>query len=193
MMKNLRISALVMLVMSLVAASCNTINNTEKGYVAGTVGGTVIGAASQRAAIESEASSISVTEPEQVSYYDDATGLYYTKMNRDDAILFDSRSCELNGYACKEILRIAAELRNIPFAGIMIYGSTDDAESRDYSVELSQERAEVVRDYFTALGFNANLLNVVALGSRYPVADNSTLEGRAKNRCVEVYIVNEKQ
>ncbi len=127
--------------------------------------------------------------PAPTEYFDEATGLHYTKVSLDDAILFDSRSCDLNGRACKELLRIAVELREVPFAGIVIYGSADDTESRDYAVELSRERAEVVRDYFVALGFSEELLSVVGLGCDYPVADNSTLEGRARNRCVEVYIV----
>ncbi|MGN1245442.1 MAG: OmpA family protein [Muribaculaceae bacterium] len=171
------------------------------GMAVGGVTGAAIGAnedakQAQKAAKaqkRAQAAASSTDEGENTSYYDSATGLYYTKVSRDNQILFNSRSCDLNGRACKEIIRIAAELHDTPFAGIMIYGSTDDTESRDYSMELSEERAETVRDYFVQIGFDPNLLNTVGLGSQYPVADNSTLDGRARNRCVEVYIINSKQ
>lgn len=164
------------------------------GMAVGGVAGAAVGAnedakQARRAVAQSAASAGSETD-DGVSYYDESTGLYYTKVSRDNCILFDSRSCELSGRSCRELLRIAAELRDVPFSEIMIYGSTDDTESRDYSMELSVERAETVRDYFVVLGFDARLLTTVGLSSKYPVADNSTLDGRAQNRCVEVYIVN---
>lgn len=161
------------------------------GMMVGCVAGASAGAekdekeakAAQRAAVAELAN-------DDNTYFDDSTGLYYTKVSEDNSILFDSRSCELNGAACKQILKITALLNKTPFAGIVVYGSTDDTESRDYSMELSQERADVVAEYFQAIGFNAKLISAVGLGSAYPIADNSTLDGRAKNRCVEVYIIN---
>lgn len=165
------------------------------GMAVGGVAGAAIGANEDEKAYKRQQASmaqVKVADEEDEKtqeYFDEATGMYYTKVSQDHAILFDSRSCDLNGRACKELLRIAAALSDVPFSGIMIYGSTDDTESRDYAMELSRERAEVVRDYLVALGFHEELLTVVGLGSDYPVADNSTLDGRAKNRCVEVYIV----
>lgn len=162
------------------------------GMAVGGVAGAAIGA-EQDAKIEREsrrATATVRTSDDDNTYYDDSTGLYYTKVSEDDSILFGPRSCDLNGAACRQILRISAILNDLPFSGIVIYGSTDDTESRDYSMELSQERADVVAEYFQALGFRASLISAIGLGSEYPVADNSTLDGRAKNRCVEVYIIN---
>ena len=168
------------------------------GMAIGGIAGAAIGAnedakQAQKASKAKASAKAANSSTDYETYYDNSTGLYYTKVSRDDAILFNPRSCDLNGSSCKEILRIAAELRDIPFAGIMLYGSTDDTESRDYSMELSEDRAEVVRDYFLQLGFDYKLVTAVGLGSQYPIADNSTLSGRASNRCVEVYIINAKQ
>lgn len=124
------------------------------------------------------------------SYYDKDTGLIYTKISDGNSILFDSRSSNLNRNAYKEIHSIISKLRQTQYAGIVIYGSTDDTESRDYAYELSNDRANAVADALVESGVNGGQISVVGLGNDYPVADNGTYDGRAKNRCVEVYIIN---
>lgn len=161
------------------------------GMAVGGVAGAAVGA-EQDAKEAAVAQSPYMDNHTSDTYYDKDTGLIYRKVSEEDALLFQSRSSKLTSQSRKEILVIAAALRDIPFSGIVIYGSADDTESRDYSYELSYERACAVADYFVGLGFNERLISVVGLGNEFPVADNSTIEGRARNRCVEVYIVNAK-
>lgn len=164
------------------------------GMAVGGVTGAAIGAEQdEKAYKESTSQSYQENTNEGSSnYYDKNTGLTYTKVSEDNSILFASRSSMLNDKSCTEIIRIFANLRGKSFTGIVIYGSTDDMESRDYSEELSRERAEVVASYLIDLGVNRDIISIVGLGKGYPVADNSTLSGRAKNRCVDVYVVTRK-
>ena len=56
-------------------------------------------------------------------------------------------------------------------------------------MKLSLKRAESVRDYMVGLGIDPKKLEVKGEGEAKPLADNSTAEGRAKNRRVEVDII----
>ncbi|MGE5347423.1 MAG: OmpA family protein [Acidithiobacillales bacterium] len=69
-----------------------------------------------------------------------------------------------------------------------ITGYTDNIGTEAYNKKLSLKRAEAVRDYLVSLGVDAGKLEVSGEGMSNPVADNSTAEGRAKNRRVEVEV-----
>lgn len=72
---------------------------------------------------------------------------------------------------------------------IKITGHTDNVGSPDYNMKLSLRRAEAVRDYLVSIGVDPGKLEVKGEGMTKPVADNSTQEGRAKNRRVEVEVI----
>jgi len=69
---------------------------------------------------------------------------------------------------------------------IIITGHTDNKGAPDYNMKLSLQRAESVRDYLVSTGVDPKKLEVRGEGETKPIADNSTDEGRAKNRRVEV-------
>lgn len=72
-----------------------------------------------------------------------------------------------------------------------IKGHTDGVGSDTYNDQLSQRRAEAVRRYLTThFSVEADRLDAVGLGKHQPIADNSTGEGRSKNRRVEVVNVS---
>ncbi|EMR13152.1 outer membrane protein A precursor [Methylophaga lonarensis MPL] len=72
---------------------------------------------------------------------------------------------------------------------VRVEGHTDSVGSADYNLRLSQQRAESVVDYLVSQGITRHRLIPVGMGEGYPVADNTTAEGRALNRRVE-FIVN---
>ncbi|MEO0183664.1 MAG: OmpA family protein, partial [candidate division WOR-3 bacterium] len=81
-----------------------------------------------------------------------------------------------------------------PEIEVEIQGHTDDIGADAYNLKLSQKRAEAVRDYL----INKHMIEPVRLipvgyGERRPIADNSTEEGRRKNRRVEFLILHEKE
>jgi outer membrane protein OmpA-like peptidoglycan-associated protein len=71
----------------------------------------------------------------------------------------------------------------------IITGYTDNVGKSDYNLTLSLQRAEAVRDYLISLGADPNKFQVSGAGETNPIADNSTEEGRAKNRRVEVEVI----
>ena len=72
---------------------------------------------------------------------------------------------------------------------VIIAGYTDNVGAPDYNSTLSLHRAEAVRDYLISLGADPNKFQVSGSGEAKPIADNSTEEGRAKNRRVEVLVI----
>ena len=73
---------------------------------------------------------------------------------------------------------------------VTIVGHTDYIASNEYNMGLSTRRAEAVKAKLIELGLDpSRIVETVARGEEEPVADNSTTEGRAKNRRVEFKLV----
>ena len=72
---------------------------------------------------------------------------------------------------------------------VLIIGHTDSTGPADYNMELSLARAESVKNYMVHKGIPAYRITTRGKGEMEPVADNSTPEGRAMNRRVEIYLV----
>jgi OOP family OmpA-OmpF porin len=72
---------------------------------------------------------------------------------------------------------------------VTITGYTDNVGKADFNSKLSLQRAEAVRDCLISLGADPQKFQVSGAGETNPIADNSTEEGRAKNRRVEVAVI----
>ncbi len=123
-----------------------------------------------------------------VWFHDDEQGLTFVKVSGDNSILFKPRSADIDSDAMLELIYIGTLLDDKPFSEMIIYGSTDNTESRDYSKELSEERAETVAEFFESMGYNPDIIQAIGLGDTDPAADNSTIEGRTMNRYVDVFV-----
>ena len=77
-------------------------------------------------------------------------------------------------------------------AGITIYGHTDNTGSRTVNERISKERAEAVANFLVGEGISRSRIKTEGLAFDQPIADNSTAEGRALNRRVEIYITANK-
>lgn len=71
-------------------------------------------------------------------------------------------------------------------------GHTDSVGPEEYNQRLSVRRAESVKAHLVGQGIEANRIYTEGKGESQPVADNSTKEGRAKNRRVEIEVVGTK-
>ena len=84
--------------------------------------------------------------------------------------------------------KFAESLRNNPDTDVRIVGHTDSTGSDAINNPLSKDRADAVRDYLVAQGVPATRISTVGRGEHQPIADNTTAEGRAKNRRVEIFL-----
>ena len=89
--------------------------------------------------------------------------------------------------------KLAGVFIEYPDTNILVVGHTDSTGDDNYNMELSKNRAYAVTNYLTGKGLNSTRFTTNWFGETQPMHDNSTAEGRAKNRRVNVAILpNEK-
>jgi len=71
-----------------------------------------------------------------------------------------------------------------------IRGYTDNVGSEETNLKLSLARVNTILNYLVSQGINQFNLNVQGFGESMPIASNDTVEGRAKNRRVEIKILD---
>ena len=195
---------------ALVLAGCN---NTQKGAAIGAGGGAVLGAivgklagntavgAAVGAAVGTGAGAIigkkmdkakaqaEAVKNAQVQQVTDINGLPALKVTFDSGILFTTNKAELNAAAKTSLTEFSKVVKENSDMDIAIIGHTDNTGSDAINNPLSENRAKSVSTYLKNSGVNASQIKTVeGQGSKNPVADNSTAEGRTQNRRVEVYI-----
>jgi len=103
-------------------------------------------------------------------------------------ISFDTGKADIKPQMQPLLNKFAQGLNDNPAATVRIVGYTDSTGSDAINNPLSVNRAASTRDYLAARGVNPNRVSIDGRGSRDPIADNTTSEGRAKNRRVEVFV-----
>ncbi|MBW6521567.1 MAG: TolC family outer membrane protein [Desulfoarculaceae bacterium] len=98
---------------------------------------------------------------------------------------FPFDSVEIRPEYKAEIARMTDFLRQHPELKLTIGGHTDNIGTALYNQKLSQGRAEAVARRLVEHGVESERLNTVGFGLTRPIADNTTLEGRSRNRRVE--------
>jgi peptidoglycan-binding protein ArfA len=98
-----------------------------------------------------------------------------------------------NGYALtpaaeQTLNEVADKLKACPGASVTVNGYTDNTGSDAVNSPLSTNRADAVADYLIARGVSRDRLTAKGLGAADPIADNSSPDGQAKNRRVEIVV-----
>jgi outer membrane protein OmpA-like peptidoglycan-associated protein len=101
-------------------------------------------------------------------------------------VLFDTGRATLKPGADRTIDRLAQALKDNPNTKVQIEGHTDSVGGDDYNMALSERRAEAVSDALRMRGVPSDRYEEKGLGKDFPVASNSTAEGRQQNRRVEI-------
>jgi outer membrane protein OmpA-like peptidoglycan-associated protein len=104
------------------------------------------------------------------------------------SVLFATGKSTLLPIAQEKLTDVAKALNDQGYQSLLVEGHTDSQGSADKNMGLSQDRAEAVRSYLISQGIPSDKIRAQGLGSSRPVADNSTAEGRANNRRVEIVV-----
>ncbi|MCC8153640.1 MAG: OmpA family protein [Tannerellaceae bacterium] len=110
------------------------------------------------------------------------------KVTFDSGILFATNSSTVSDASKSALHRFANTLKDNPDTDIRIVGYTDNTGQVDYNQTLSEKRAQSVYSYLQSEGASTNRMEFMGKGINNPVADNSTSQGRAQNRRVEILI-----
>ncbi len=103
-------------------------------------------------------------------------------------VLFRSAESTLLSSAQVKLDQVADALLNVRARNLIVEGHTDSQGSISYNQDLSQRRADAVRDYLVQRGYPADRIQALGKGKGSPIADNASPEGRANNRRVEIVI-----
>lgn len=106
-------------------------------------------------------------------------------------LLFAFDSFELSEDAKGILDKLIPVIEDVPDTKLKIIGHTDNIGGKSYNDNLSLNRAKSVASYLSAGGIDRNSIIEQGKGFSQPVADNTTEQGRAKNRRVEIFINNE--
>jgi len=116
---------------------------------------------------------------------EEARGLVITLSG---SVLFASGKSALLPAAQERLNSVADALLANKERKLVVGGHTDAQGSNSSNQVLSQKRAEVVRSYLISRGYSSELIQAQGIGEDRPVADNTSAEGRANNRRVEIVV-----
>ncbi len=160
----------------------NTALGSIIGGVVGGAAGAIIGDRMDKQAkkIEEE---IPGAEVERVGEginvtFDETSGVY-----------FDTEKYNINAKSRETLNKLADIFKEYPNSNILVEGHTDSTGSDSYNLTLSKNRAQAVTGYLVDNGIDRGRFTTKWYGESQPKYDNSTAEGRSKNRRVELAIV----
>jgi outer membrane protein OmpA-like peptidoglycan-associated protein len=105
-----------------------------------------------------------------------------------DGVQFATGNAQISAVGREGVAKFSGIVASYPDLHFSVEGHTDSTGSVATNNALSLQRAITVRDYLIEQGIPASTIDVLGLGSSMPNADNSTVEGRARNRRVEVVV-----
>jgi outer membrane protein OmpA-like peptidoglycan-associated protein len=103
-------------------------------------------------------------------------------------IQFEFDKADIMSASYQTLDRVAEVILSSERLKLMIFAHTDNVGADGYNLDLSRRRAEAVKSYLAGKGAPPPSMRSRGYGAAKPIADNSTEEGRAKNRRVEFYV-----
>ena len=219
MKKIIVIALIIILAVSTVFTSCESVKNTNKtqrgaaiGAIAGAVLGGVIGNNVKGMNTEMGAvlggvvggvAGVVIGNKMDKQAREIETALPGAQVERigegirlvlgENAVRFDTNKSTLTAAAKANLDKLVPVFQSYADTDIIIYGYTDSTGAVEYNQKLSEQRAASVKAYLSSKGLNVSRFTSKGMGISDPIASNETTEGKAQNRRVEFAITaNEK-
>ncbi len=116
----------------------------------------------------------------------------YTVYSLGENVLFDSDKATLKDDAKQNLQQIANSIKQRYDSGqVRIYGHTDSKDTENHNQQLSEQRAEAVKNWLVQQGgIEESRISLNAMGEDKPIRSNQTMQGREQNRRVEIVALN---
>jgi len=115
------------------------------------------------------------------------------RLQAPDSITFRTDSAEIQPQFRRVLSDVATSIQQYPNTAVRVEGHTDSTGSASYNQDLSVNRAQSVASYLAQSGVQPSRLQAIGYGESRPIATNSTPQGRAQNRRVEILILPQQQ
>jgi outer membrane protein OmpA-like peptidoglycan-associated protein len=213
-----KVSILVFtLFMALTLVNCKAVqnaNNKQKGAIIGATGGAILGAIignnvgkggnGELGAViggviggtagvlignkmDKQAQRIEEEIPgAEVKRVDD--GIVVT-FEEGSGVTFATNKYNINANSQQNLDKLINVFKEYPDTNILVVGHTDSTGDADYNMTLSKNRAYAVTNYLSSNGVSTGRLTTNWFGETQPMHDNATVDGRAKNRRVNIAIL----
>ena len=109
--------------------------------------------------------------------------------DENSGVYFDTSKSAINDKSQATLNKLASVFAEFPDTNILVVGHTDSSGRDDFNMSLSEKRALSVTNYLVNKGLQNSRFTTQWFGETQPKYDNSTAEGRAKNRRVNVAII----
>ena len=113
------------------------------------------------------------------------------KIELKQKIFFDTNKATIQARSFGLLDEIASVLKSRPTMTVRIEGHTDSRGKHEHNMQLSQRRAESVRQHLVGLGIDISRMEAKGYGPDQPLETNKTAAGREKNRRVEFFITQQ--
>ena len=138
-----------------------------------------------------------IEEPETVNQFEDSDGCpdelpeaVKQFSGVIEGIFFDSNKATIKDRSGPKLDKAVKVLEEYPSLRLEIRGHTDSRGDADYNRDLSQRRADAVKQYLVEHGIDASRLETRGMGEDVPRESNNTKKGRAKNRRIEFELLD---
>lgn len=108
-------------------------------------------------------------------------------------VLFDTGKAQLKSGSERSLQKLAQFMKENPKRTVSVEGFTDSVGGDDYNQQLSERRADAVRQTLVGLGVEPDRISASGYGKAFPVAGNDTAAGRQMNRRVEIVISDDNK
>lgn len=114
----------------------------------------------------------------------------YNVYSVDEAVLFDTDKVAIKPSAAKALQQITGSIgQRFSKSDVRVMGSADSHGDKNYNKDLSEKRADAVKNCLVATGkIDAGRVSVEPMGEAQPVTNNTTAAGRKENRRVEIAV-----
>ena len=109
--------------------------------------------------------------------------------DEDSGVYFDTAKYNVNTASQATLNKLINVFREYPDTNILVVGHTDSVGNDENNMTLSKNRANAVTNYITGQGVSSGRLTTNWFGESQPTHDNTTAEGRSKNRRVNIAIL----
>lgn len=171
----------------------NNVGGGGNGELGAVIGGVVGGAAGNILGnkMDKQAKRIEEEIPgAEVERIDDGIVVNF---DENSGVYFATEKYNINAASEKTLNGLAKVMKEYPQTNILVVGHTDNTGAANYNMTLSKNRAESVTTYLSQQGLSAGRFTTQWYGEEQPKYDNSTADGRSKNRRVTLAIIPNQQ